>query len=227
MAKRKSVKRSGRKAAYKLEDILASGFEMPEDRADLVKVYRTMAKAADTRLARLEEYARQEGYKDATRWAYAKAKYYIKEWSGPEAEWFNTKPPESTTQLKQKMADIKTFLESVTSTKTGIREVHKKRAARINKEYGTDFTWQEVGTFFESELYEQMERDGYTSKTILRVVGRMRKNKKQIVNAIKNANAKDIKTSDNMADQLMLDVVEQYGPGVADYLTGKTRVVPK
>lgn len=228
MAKKKSTrKKSGRKsAAYKTKQILKPGFDMPESRTELLKIYKTIAKTADTRIRRLEQYSSEPGYKDATRWAYAKAKYMIKEWSGPEAEFFDTKAPSSTQQLQQKIADIMAFLNAPSSTKSGIKSIHQKRAATINKDYGTKFTWQDTATFFESSLRDDME-ERYGSKTMVRIIGRIQKQKDDVIKAIQKSNLQDIKTSKNdMVDQLMLDTVKSYGPDIEKLLNGNAKRRP-
>ena len=206
------------KAKYKLKDILAPGFELPDSRSDLMAVYRTAAKAADQRLVRLEQASAQENYQVATKWAYAKAERFIREWSGPEATRFNTRAPEGDIQLKQKIEDIRSFLEAPTSTKTGIKEVHQARANTLNERYGTNFKWNDVATFFESDLRNKMERK-MGSETMVKVVAYMQKNKKQVVKAVESANTKDLKVPDNMVGKLVQMTLRDYGADVVDTLT--------
>ena len=211
------------KASYKLKEILDEGFELPDSRSELLKVYRTAAKAADQRLVRLEQVSMEDNYHVARLWAYAKAERFIKEWSGPEATRFNTKAPESDTQLRQKIEDIRSFLEAPTSTKTGIRQVHQKRANTLNEAYGTNFKWNDVATFFDSDLRNKMERR-MGSETMVRVVAYMQKNKKQVVKAVESANTKDMKVPDNMVGNLVQMTLRDYGADVVDtLLTAKPR----
>ena len=210
------------KASYKLKEILNESFELPDSRSELLKVYRTAAKAADQRLVRLEKAATEENYHVATKWAYAKAERYIKEWAGPEATRFNTKPPESDQQLRQKIEDIRSFLEAPTSTKTGIRQVHQARANTLNERYGTNFKWNDVATFFESDLRNKMERR-MGSETMVRVMAYMQKNKKQVVKAVESANTKDLKVPDNMVGKLVQMTLRDYGADVVDALAADRR----
>lgn len=210
------------KASYKLKEILDESFELPDSRSELLKVYRTAAKAADQRLVRLEKAATEENYQVATKWAYAKAERYIKEWAGPDAARFNTKPPESDTQLRQKIEDIRSFLEAPTSTKTGIRQVHQARANTLNERYGTNFKWNDVATFFESDLRNKMERR-MGSETMVRVMAYMQKNKKQVVKAVESANTKDLKVPDNMVGKLVQMTLRDYGADVVDALAADRR----
>lgn len=210
------------KASYKLKEILNESFELPDSRSELLKVYRTAAKAADQRLVRLEKAATEENYQVATKWAYAKAERYIQEWTGPEATRFNTKPPESDQQLRQKIEDIRSFLEAPTSTKTGIRQVHQARANTLNERYGTNFKWNDVATFFESDLRNKMERR-MGSETLVKVMAYMQKNKKQVVKAVESANTKDLKVPDNMVGKLVQMTLRDYGADVVDALAADRR----
>ena len=84
------------------------------------RYYRRIAKVADQRLVRLEQLAGQEGYGNATQWAYRRAMSDIETWSGEGAKRFHTKPPESLSAMRAKINDIKTFLGSESSTKSHI-----------------------------------------------------------------------------------------------------------
>lgn len=209
------------KAKHSLDEILSDSFELPDSRAELVKIYRQVAKAADTRLDRLEDYALEDNYKNALQWSYARAQRYIKEWSGPEATRFNTKPPESDQQLRQKIADIEDFLRKPSSTKEGIRSIHKQRAATLNERWGTNFTWNEVATFFDSKLKDDMYERIAGSDTLVEVIGYIQKHKKQVIKAVESANAKDLKVPDNMVGRLVQMTINDLGDEVVDYLQNK------
>lgn len=209
MAKQKRQK-------YSKAEILGPFFDMPEDYNDLVSVYRTLAKSADQRLVRLERYSEQDQFHTATKWAYARAQRDIKEWSGEGATRFNTKPPASVSDLKAKIQDIKTFLQSPTSTKRGIKEVYGKKADTLNKKYGTNFKWDEVGKFFQSKLYQKMDKM-YGSKTIVKIIGKIQSNKKDVIKAINEAKDKDITIdtkSNKMLDRLVNKTLNKYGKEV-------------
>lgn len=171
---------------YKTKEILNPFFEMPKDVKELEKVYRTLAKSADQRLVRLEKYAQEENYQNVTKWAYARAMTDIERWSGAEANRFNTAPPKHKLQLIAKINDIITFLESPTSTKAGISRMFQKRADTINDKYGTNFTWTDMGEFFESEFYQIMS-EKYDSDTIMKVLGKMYRNKDKVLKSIKKS----------------------------------------
>lgn len=135
---------------------------MSNEREQLLKTYRKLAKRADQRLVRLEGYRHDKGFKGITEYAYKTAMRDIKSWSGARATRFNTAPPPENPKgrdpnrlLKEKIADIEKFLASPTSTKKGTLAIHKKRADALNKSeelFGdeqADFTWQEWANFWE------------------------------------------------------------------------------
>lgn len=130
--------------------------------------YKKLARKADSRLRAIEKYAGQKYYKGIERYAYARAMRDIELWSGSGKKRFDTKPPDSLQGIRAKINDIKTFLESPTSTKAGVTEIYKKRADTINKEYGTNLTWQEIADYYTSTAHERAA-ELYGSKTELMV----------------------------------------------------------
>ena len=203
------------KASYKLAQIMDPGFELPTDRSELLKVYRTAAKAADQRLVRLEKLTQEENFKIANKWAYARAMYDIEQYSGEGATRFNVKPPKTLTGLTAKIEDIKTFLQSVSSTKIGIKKIYIDRTNKINKDYGTNFKWTEIETFFEDERWRTIgggkrEKKGkYESGTALKAIGTFKKkyNKKQFEKLVKEANTADIKVPDSQVEYIMREIL--------------------
>lgn len=209
-------RKGDKKAKYETPQILSPTFEMPTNREDLVQVYRTLAKAADTRLERLEKLTQEENYKVADKWAYARAIRDIEQYSGEGAKRFNVKPPKTMTGLKAKIEDIKTFLKAPSSTKDGIKKMYVARAAKINEEYGTDFTWEEIGKFFEDKRWKKLGggmREGkgqYESKTALIAIGRIRKNvtKAELKKAIKEGDEIDIKVPDDQVGRTVREILK-------------------
>lgn len=125
------------------------------NRKDLLKEYKKLAKRADQRLVRIEGYRHQKNMKGIESYAYKSAMKDIRRFSGEGAKRFNTKAPESDTELLKKIASIKKFLESPTSTKQGILKLYKKRADELNKNskiWGDDkegnLTWQDYARIF-------------------------------------------------------------------------------
>lgn len=157
--------------AYKRKvTIDASKFEQRPGES-IEAYYRRIAKVADTRLLRLEDLAKQEGYGNADQWAYKKAMRDISTWSGEGAKRFNTKAPESTRQLQAKINDIKSFLGSASSTKAGIKKVYQTRANSLNSNYGTKFTTADLEDLFSSSLWKKVDAKTYDSDTVMKAIG--------------------------------------------------------
>lgn len=141
------------------------------------KYYRRIAKVADQRLVRLERLADQPGYGNAKQWAYRRAASDIETWGGNiEKPRFNTKPPENINALRAKINDIKAFLGSESSTKSGITETYKTRANTINSKYGTSFQVDDIAKVFNNGLMKKLEAKGFSSKTILKAIGYIQDN---------------------------------------------------
>lgn len=207
------------KAAYKLKDILDPSFELPTNREDLMKVYRTAAKAADQRLVRLEKLTSEENFKIADKWAYARAQRDIEAWSGADATRFNTAPPGSMAGLKGKIEDIRHFLEAPTSTKTGIKQVYVEKAKTINDKYGTKLKWDQVGKLFESDTWRSLDKK-YGSKTAVKMLGTVQKykDKKKLIAAVKKADTSDLRVPDDQVGRAVKEALQEHGKDILDTL---------
>ena len=205
-----------KRQAYSMQDILTMNV-MPSDRQKLLQIYKTAAKAADQRLVRLERYGEEKNFKTAVKWSYARAQRDIQAWSGPDATRFNTKPPESIAELKAKIEDIKTFLKSPTSTKSGIKSIYEQRAKSFNKNHpGANYTWEDFGKLFESDLAKKLDED-YGSETKAKTLVAIQKNGKKIDKALKEAKEKDIRVPDKMVSRTVKRVLKEY-PGEVQQL---------
>ena len=162
--------------------------------------YRRLAKTADQRLVRLESYKYDKNFKTATKWAYNKAIKDIHKWSGSEADRFNVAPPESKEKLLSKINDIRSFLESPTSTKKGIIDVYKKRADTINERYGTNFTWQQLAKYYTSGEAEKWDSK-FGSKTALKTIAVIQGNGKKLIDKIKAHDKKDVRVDDSVINK--------------------------
>ena len=134
---------------------------------DLYAEYRKLAKRANQRLVRLEQFSEREGNKDVLRYAYARAQRDIEAFRGEGAtRWTeNINKAGTVEDVKAQISDIKRFLEAETSTigKTpgtkGIRGIYDERAKQFNENMGTDFTASEISTFMEAGgLYDMLEK---------------------------------------------------------------------
>lgn len=182
---------------------------------DLLKEYKRLAKRADQRLVRLEELSQKKGFKNVLSWAYQKAQRSIHQWSGSEASRFNTKAPGKISSLRAKIRDIKSFLGMKSSTKKGIISTYKKRADTLNANNGTNFTWEDMGKFFESAEWEKMERE-YGSKTAVMAVGQIQQNEDSIIESIEAGRESNLKIPNKKVKSTVEDLISKYGLGVTD-----------
>lgn len=194
------------------------------DYNQLLKEYRALAKKADQRLVRLEAYKHDAGFKTATEWAYKRAQKDINQWNYARAveivkkdypnisaaerakkindimaksgKRFNTAPPGNVTQLQAKINDIKTFLEKPTSTKRGIINVYKKKADSLNKNYGTDFTWEDLAKYYLTGTNDKLDSK-FGSKTALKTIGVIQKLDKSTIESIQKSKDKIIVVEDD------------------------------
>lgn len=151
---------------------------------ELLKEYRKLAKRADQRLVRLESARHDKGYKGILTYSYKGAMNSINRWGGGKR--FNTKPPKDIADLESKIQDIKRFLESPTSTKSGVAKIYKKRVDTLNKNWGTNFTWQEFATFVESGTNEQLDAK-FGSSTKMEVVAQLQQTDQEVIDKVKES----------------------------------------
>lgn len=208
---------------YSTKQILDPWFDMPDDYKELEKVYRTLAKSADQRLVRLESYQHDKGFEVSTKWAYSRAMHDIKQWSGEEANRFNTAPPASKTDLLSKIEDIRHFLESPTSTKKGIVEVYKRKADSLNKTMRKnnpdwkDLTWKDMAQYFDSALYDKLDAQ-YGSKTKFKIFNTIKKNKNQIAKDIEEKKDIHLKVENKLIAKTVQNVLKKYPKEVQELL---------
>lgn len=164
-----------------------------------IQWYKRIAKVADQRLVRLEKLSQEEHYKNVEKWAYAKAMKDIARWSGDKATRFNTKAPADNKELLSKIKDIKSFIEKPTSNKRDIVNIYKKRANTINKKQETNFTWQQIATYFESGLSDKSDKALGSATTGLAIINEQTKKLNDIQQDIEKANDKTVRISGNDA----------------------------
>lgn len=174
--------------------------------------YRRLAKQADQRLVRLEKLAEKEGFESVTQYAYRSAvrELTLNFGASEKTPRFNTKLPTAKDggiiqeYFNEKLAVLKDFLTSPTSTKRGIIDVYQQRADTLNKntEYNTNFTWQDMADFFESGQAERLFKE-YGSKTVLKAIGTIQNTKDLPSTVLKNLN---MKVSEKEKDA-MLDIL--------------------
>lgn len=211
---------------YSTKQILDPNYFMPDDYEELKKIYRTLAKSADQRLVRLEAYQHEKGFEVSTKWAYERAMHDIHTWSGTEAKRFNTEPPTDKVDLISKIQDIKHFLESPTSTKKGIITVFKKKADSLNETMKKDnpdwedLTWKDMAQYFDSKLYDKIDEQ-YGSKTKFNIIASLKKNKKEILEDIKEKKDQHVKVTDEVLQITIDDIIKKYPKEVEELLKSK------
>ena len=220
---------------YKYNQIMNPFFDMPTDYKEAVKVYKTLAKTADQRMVRLEKASEEEGFHGITNYAYARAARDIEAWDGESSGQprFNRDIPKSTQELLEKIEDIKTFLSSETSTKSGMIAINKRRAATINENNGTNLTWKDLNEIFgDGSLTEALDDTFAGSDSRIETVGNLKKNKKKILKAIDDAKKKhkrvkvDISVKDasgkpdRVIEEKIKEMIANYPKDVRKYLEG-------
>ena len=171
---------------------------------DALQYYRRLAKVADQRLVRLEKLEETPNFENVTAYAYARAQRDISRYT-EGGHRFNTKPPlnkdgtVNTRLLNEKIADIKTFISSVSSTKGGIISTYQKRAKTLNDKYGTAYSWEDLADYFQSGDFEKHKKD-YGSETIFKALGKIKRAENKVLQDIDNNNKRQI------TDKVALDV---------------------
>lgn len=181
------------KPKYKPDDLPTYNVEQRAgESAD--KYYRRLAKAADQRLVRLERLAENPLYQNVKKFAYEEALEDIHKWNGVTASRFNTVPPEGD-RLYDKIEDIKSFLTKQTSNVGGINLMYKRMANTFNAKYGTNFTYQQIMKYFDSQQNEKWNKL-FGSKTALTVIGEIQKSAKKIKREVSEADKRNIIIND-------------------------------
>lgn len=203
----------------KIQDFNKAG---THTRAELETYYKSLAKVADQRLIRLEKLAAsgKEHYKGVLSYSYKRAQHDIEAWNKVTKQSttrFNTKAPSNYQQLQAKIKDIEHFILAPTSTKSGITSIYEKRTKTTNDTYGTNFTWQELATFFENENADKIDGQ-YGSKTMIKAIGvikRVGSNPKHIKNVIEKHK---VLSPDAVVDEIAYKLLES-GITAADLFT--------
>lgn len=178
-----------------------------------LQYYKRLAKVADQRLVRLEQLsASDENYKAATSYAYAKAMRDLEVYG--ESKRFNTKPPlnkDGTVDnrlLSEKLADMRSFLSSVTSTKGGITAVYEKRAKTINEKFGTNYSWQDLADFYNSGDAEKLAKN-FSSETVQKAIGLIQRSESKLKSKMEEN--KKITVTDQIVKDAALKILAKRG----------------
>lgn len=178
---------------------------------ELLPIYRKLAKRADQRLLRLEEYGKKR--KSVLDWAYKKAAYEAQLYGGKkEKPRFNIKPPETEKQLRRKIAAMQNFLYDMpTSTVSGIKEIDKKRLKTLNetfKKLDPDFSnipldkWMEL---HESGAFARLD-DKHGFYTTMEAIGTIEKDKDKIRKLIQEAEDENVTLKEKIKEDGSYDI---------------------
>ena len=178
-------------------------------RAELMREYKTLAKKADRRLRELERISKEQDFKDATNWAYAKAMSDIEHRWGEGETRFDKRLPKDwkVTSMIAALNEVKSFLEMPSSTKTGIISTYQKRAETLNQRYGTNLSWQQLGKLFENNTFDKL-LNKYTSAQIFKQIGRLQRSEGKIRKSIREA---DDKIKRVTKEDVMSEILEILG----------------
>lgn len=173
--------------------------------------YQRLVQQVNTRFRELKKLEGQEGFKSVTKWSMRTLKH--------EAELYgyltpsgriSAKIPESQSELFSRIRELQKFLTAPTSTKTGIIDIYQKRADTINERYGTDFTWEDMGKYFESSSAEKNDTK-YGSKTALMAIGEIQKQADTLKEQVRQHKAKHIIVEDSQLQKTVDDLLRNKG----------------
>ena len=199
----------------------------------LLAEYRKLAKRADQRLVRINEYSKNNDFASLKNYAYRNAMKDIRHWSGEKASRFNTAPPEASTEsakymkLQAKVADIKRFLDAPTSTLSGTKAVYVRRAKAYSENFGVDMSWQEIKQVTDSALFEKLEAkmDRYI---VLKVLGVIQDNRdsaeKRLAGIKENGKTVHINVDDPVVAYETEKVLRYYGKDLQKLLNNSSDV---
>lgn len=175
----------------------------------LLQEYHKMAKAADRKLRNLEKLEADQGFKDATRFAYARAQKDIEARFGSGQSRFDKKLPEmySKRQIISAMNDVQRFIESPSSSKKGIIDVYKQRADTLSKKYGTKITWKDMAVLFENSTFDKLVSK-MTSDQVFKQIRKQKKQRSKIIKEIQEASRKISHISE---EDVMKQIVKNLG----------------
>lgn len=194
--------------------------------ADYIKA----VKRINRQLQRIAKASR-EGGEDYTDYAYRLAMYDIKSifgyaHGGRERRTFSTVIPTTKTgkpdqrRMAKVMRAIERFYEHPTATLTGIKDIYSKRAktlsAKFGLEEGEELTANQLKKLFDSGLWRDLKKEGYGSKTIVKIIGDITKQKNELKEQLKKGDS--IIEIDSRYSKRILKVFNKDPDAIAEYL---------
>ena len=165
-----------------------------KNRNELEKEYAKLARRADDRLRSIEKLSQDPEFAGVKEYAYKSAIKTIERFGGTNRFGRGKRSmPKTDRKLQAKINAINKFLNTPSSTKTGIIAIYMDRTKTINEAYGTKFTWQSLATFFEMGRFEKLEELLVTSDDVFNVVAEIHASREKIIEALENSDGKTIK----------------------------------
>lgn len=155
----------------------------------LIPVYNKLAKRANQRMRELEKKERKTG-ESTTYGAYRVAQQALGRKEGAPPKRFKENITWEDTQhglyeFEQRFLDVQAFLESKTSTITGLKQIKAQRE-KTWKEKGIKFgTDEEFYNFLNSDLFKSLSEQ-FDSDTIIEIFDQMKENRtsEEVVKAL-------------------------------------------
>ena len=188
---------------------------------EALKEYKQLAKEADRRLRKLERLSKKKGFENVKEWSYKRAMRDIKEWTGNKRSFKSAAPKngqDKLSTLRAKINDVKKFLDAPTSQEETIRNMYQKRADALNENFGTDFTWEDLGNVFDKKE-ENVFYKKFKGKTYLKAVSFLKENEEEIMKNLFDISMGDesainsiIRTGGNQkVKNAVLEMLDNYG----------------
>lgn len=185
------------KRSTKIVGKLDEKFEMSDAYKQLAEEYFTLAHRADSRMLALEKMAASDDkYKNVKDYAYSRAQKdmgggtrFEKTIVRRDAEGNESLIPYQT--LQASVNDINHFLESQTSTKSGIEKTYQKRADTLNKQYDLDLTWEDISEAYDSGTLDKLKAK-VGSDVVFKTLATVKALDKDVIKQIKKDRSRKI-----------------------------------
>lgn len=160
---------------------------------ELKTEYRKLAIQANRRMTNLEKLSENPEYEAVLGYAYKDVMHDLEALTGQKRfshDIERLSAEETDIRHLVALINIATeFMESISSTKTGIDKVYKQRARTINKKFGTNFTPKDMRIFFESSIWDKLN-DKLGSPVAMLVVRQIQEEPEKILKDIEESKQK-------------------------------------
>lgn len=185
---------------------------MPRDSKSLKKELKELSIQADKKLRKLEKLSQKKGYENVKEFAYRSAMKDINYWSdGNKRSFKSMMKTDNVNSLQGQINAVKKFLNAPTSAKSSIDELFKSRADKLNENFGTNFSWQDLANVFDNKEENVYYQKG--QKNYLKAVSYLKDNEADIMDDIFDISMgeKVIRTGNRKVDKLISEILEKEG----------------